>query len=183
MTNPNNFFKIGQIVKPRGIHGEVKIYIVCDGPEHFDECLGEDGRIYGWPADKPCPAEPLELIVEDLRFHDGHALVRFRGKEKIEDVENLRGYALGLRLEDLPPAGEETYYFHELEGLDVYDENGIQIGVIQKVEENPAHPLIVINPTDGGPIFRAPWVSAFVHNVDLEKRRVEIALPPGLRDL
>jgi 16S rRNA processing protein RimM len=183
MTNTENWVEIGRIVKPRGIHGEVKVYIVCDGPEHFDECLGEEGRIYAWPSSKPCPAEPLELVVEDLRFHDGHALVHFRGKEKIEDVENLRGYSLGLPMEKLPPAGEETYYFHELQGLQVFDETGILIGVVQAVEENPAHPLIVVRPADSGPIFRAPWVSAFVRKVDLEAKRIEMTLPPGLRDL
>jgi 16S rRNA processing protein RimM len=125
----------------------------------------------------------LELVVEDLRFHDGCALIRFQGKERIEDVENLRGYLLGLPQEKLPPAGEETYYFHELEGLSALDENGTLIGTIQTVEENPAHPIIVIRPADGSPDFRAPWVAAFVKNVDLQGKTVELALPPGLREL
>jgi 16S rRNA processing protein RimM len=184
MPTFNNPVEIGRILRPRGIHGEIKVQILCDSPEHFDECLGEEGRIYAWPANTPpTQTPPLELIVEDMRFHDGCALIRFQGKERIEDVENLRGYLLGLPLEKLPPAGEETYYFHELEGLSVLDENGTLIGAIQTVEENPAHPIILIHPADGSPNFRAPWVSAFVKDVDLLAKTVKLTLPAGLREL
>jgi 16S rRNA processing protein RimM len=181
MPATNNLIEIGRILKPRGIHGEVKVQILCDSPEHFDECLGETGRIYAWPPSKPNLA--TKFIVEQLRFHDGCALIHFQERKTIEDVENLRGYMLGLPLEELPPPGEETYYFHELEGLDIYDETGTQIGTVQAIEENPAHPILLIRATDGTGEFRAPWVSSFVKNVDLEHKRVEMCLPPGLRDL
>lgn len=47
----DSLVSIGKVVKPRGIRGELKVLLMCDGPKHFVECL-DTGTILLW-KDRP----------------------------------------------------------------------------------------------------------------------------------
>jgi 16S rRNA processing protein RimM len=186
-VSSDNLVTIGEVLKPRGLSGELKVRIACDGPEHFSQCLA-GGETYLWKTPCPggpssrCPAQAARIIrVRSIRFHEGFALVRFQGVEDIASAELLRGCHIGLPSNRLPPPGEDTYYYFQLEGLVVLLPNGEMAGRVERVEQGPAHHQLVVQPTEkGAKPFRIPMVAAFVKTVDVTAGRILVELPPGL---
>jgi len=121
--------------------------------------------------------------VESVRFHRGEALVKLAGVETMDQADALRGLVLGLRVRDLPPLADSEYYHHQLEGLDVLDAQGVVLGRVASVRDNPGHDLLVVVPSDGDSgAFMVPLVEAFVREVDLGRRRIVVDLPAGLAE-
>jgi 16S rRNA processing protein RimM len=186
-VSPDDLVEIGEILKPRGLKGEVKVRIACDGPDDFVECL-MDRDVYVWKTASPrgegarCAREPVRTMrVRGIRFHEGFALVTFDGVEHIDAAEPLRGYRMGLPSSQLPDPGEDSYYHFELEGLAVVLPTGETIGRVTRVEEGLAHDQLLVQPLEeGAKPFRVPMVAAFVKTVDVAGGRVLVDPPPGL---
>ena len=54
------------------------------------------------------------------------------------------------------------------------------MGVVARVEENPAYDLLVVQSTDGdGKAFRVPLAETFVREIDLEGKEILVELPHG----
>ncbi|MFP4580339.1 MAG: ribosome maturation factor RimM [Candidatus Sumerlaeia bacterium] len=165
-TGKDDLVTIGILIKPRGLKGEIKTRLTCEGPEHFEDCVAA-GKVWLWfepaaggpsvaKAEKkthrknlpPKNTAPRIVHVENLRFHQGDALVKFEGVNSIDEAENFRGGLLGMLPEDLPrwEEEEESYYHYELEGLRVYDINEHFLGTVLQVEEGLAHDQLLIKP-------------------------------------
>jgi 16S rRNA processing protein RimM len=200
----------GKVLKPRGIRGELKVSLLCEGPDHFCQCL-ESGEILVWkdlpaglsgvrrippsssPPDSPETKIPVSgsavaplrvpepVRIESVRFHSGYALLRLEGVETVEAAERYRGCLFGFPPEQLPAGDPDSYYHHQLEGLRVVTVQGVLLGVIERIEENPAHDQLVVRPPEpGSPLFRIPMVGAFVRTVDLEAGQITVEIPDGL---
>lgn len=197
IPDPETVLEIGHIVKPRGLRGEVKVRILCAGPDHFAECLATQNVLIWKPPRKnprakrasadagqnaPRPGEtPRPVRIEAVRFHGGHALVTLPGVETIEAAETLRDCRLGLTADSIPAAEKDAYYHHQLEGLRVVDARGKTWGSVREIKENPAHDHLVVQPPDAAsPAFLLPWVRAVVKRVDLESGEIEVEIPAGL---
>jgi 16S rRNA processing protein RimM len=175
---------IGRVLKPRGLRGELKVHILCNGPEHFEECIAA-GPVRVWRdrsgGTTPSSATPHSIQIASLRFHGGHALVSFTGFDTVEAAEALRGCLIGLSQEDLPPPEEDAYYHQDLEGLAVVDADGALLGAVESVVENPAHDMLLVKPEETeSRAFQIPLVEAFVLDIDLAGGRIVVSLPEGL---
>ena len=84
--------------------------------------------------------------------------------------------------------------FDETEEVDVVgfvvsDESLGEIGSVVRIEENPAHPLLVVARSDsssGEDVSSEaliPLVDAFIVDIDEQKRTISVSLPDGLLDL
>ena len=190
--SPDDLLAIGEIVRPRGIRGELKVRLLCNDFDHFRQCLGA-GEIFLWnqrpglatpappPGRRQTPASPGPARVVSARPHGGFALVTLNGVATIDDAERLRGWLLGLRVAQAPPPGEDTFYHFQLEGLAIVDENGEKIGAVQEMRETLAHDHLLVRPLNPRlRPFLIPLVATFVKRIDLKSAQIDVALPPGL---
>ena len=99
------------------------------------------------------------------------------GREPAGVVESKRsGGRLVVRLDreiplaELPPAGEDEYYVHELVGLRVEEEGGHVLGRVQDVVPGVANDVLEL---EGG--IALPMVEDCVREVDLEEGRIVVA--------
>lgn len=177
-----DWIALGQALKPRGLRGEIKTLILTDSLDDFDQAVG-DGRLWSWREKAGKPLAPPRLWqIEAFRFHQGNALLLLEGIATPEAAEELRGLFLGRPRTEMPE--EEGYYYYELENLRVESPEGVELGRSIRVEESPAHPLLVIQPpaNAGGAAFRLPLIAPFVEQVEPEKGRIIAHIPPGLRE-
>ena len=70
------------------------------------------------------------------------------------------------------------YYFLDLEKCNVVSEGKI-IGKVIKVEEFPAQITLRVKSTEGKEFF-VPFIKAFIKNVSLESKEIEIELWEGM---
>ena len=76
------FIAIALIVKARGIRGEVSAELLTDFPERFSST--NDVRV-------ALPGAEYQEFIESARFHKGRVLLKFRGRERPEQVRELIG--------------------------------------------------------------------------------------------
>lgn len=163
---PDGEVEIGRIVGVFGIRGEAKLEPYAESPARYNTlkdvtaCLPNGGR--------------RALTVAGARLHKTHILLRFEGVTTANDAEALRGATLVIPLSERPPLPKGQYYVSDLVGLMVVTTAGEEIGPITEVLQTPANDVYV---TDRGLI---PAVKEYIRDVDLEKRRVVVAVVEGL---
>jgi 16S rRNA processing protein RimM len=81
-----------------------------------------------------------------------------------------RGVTLAVPRGELPPPEEGGYYVFQLVGLEVEEEGGRRLGLVQDVAPGVANDVLEL---DTG--HALPLVAACVLDVDLEHRRILVA--------
>jgi 16S rRNA processing protein RimM len=164
---------VGRIAKAHGIGGEVSVEVRTDLP---DERFAPGARLETDPADRG----PLTIVR--TRWHSGRLLVAFADRTDRSAAEALRGTLLVVDSSTSPPAGEDEYWDHDLDGLDVVTVDGTALGVVAEVLHPPGADLLAVRRPDGTEVL-VPFVRAIVPTVDLAERRVVVDPPEGLLEL
>lgn len=77
------------------------------------------------------------------------------------------------------PSG--SYYVSDLTGCEVCEKNGAALGRVSEVQFTGGTPLLVVNSARGEVLI--PLAQEICVHVDTDARKIEVALPEGLRDL
>lgn len=163
------FIMIGEVVRPHGVRGEVRIEPLTDLLERFEWLE----RIYiGEP--------PQPVDVESVRFHQGTVLLKFSGDDDRDAAEARRGQKLYVPEDEAIPLEEGEYFIHDLIGLEAYDEAGISLGKLVEVLETGANNVFVIKGTAGEILL--PDIPDVIREIDFDAGRLIVALMPGLGD-
>ena len=81
-----------------------------------------------------------------------------------------------------PPSDPDEFHDHQLIGLRVVSLDGVDLGVVARIQHAPASDLIVLDKSSGGTAL-IPFVSQLVPTVDVSGGRIVVDLPEGLLDL
>jgi 16S rRNA processing protein RimM len=185
---------VGQIGKPHGIRGEVSVAVRTDEPEErfvagsvFTTEVPRDRRVNTGPADDAAPGSrweiPKQLVLEQIRWHQGRGIALFENVYDRNIAEELRGVYLQVDSEDIDsPSDPDEFNDHELIGLRVESVSGERLGVVARIDHAPSSDLVVMDKTGGGTAL-IPFVSQMVPTVDIPGGRIVVDLPEGLLDL
>lgn len=157
---------IGEVVAPFGIRGEMKVRLESDFPERFALLK----RVCLCLPQRP----PVLMTVESTRLHKEQVLMKLAGVATIDDAERWRGALVQIRRAEAVPLPEDNYYNVDLIGMEICTVEGVSLGRLEKVLPYPAQSLF-----QTGDIL-IPAVKEIVREVDMEARRIVVALPDGL---
>jgi 16S rRNA processing protein RimM len=161
--------KVGQIVRPFGLKGEVKVKLFTDFPEQRFSV--------GMPLFLSTSKGDVDVTVATFRMHQGFALVSFEGKPSIDDVEVYRNCELSID-EDRIEHDEDEIYFFDLIDCSVVDENNVLLGIISEVIDSPAHAIIRVQRE--GKSLLIPYVDAFIIDEDMDEKKITVRLIEGM---
>jgi 16S rRNA processing protein RimM len=186
---------LARIRRPQGRKGEVFADILTDFPEKFAErrhlwLVAEPGT----PLAKTRPV-PVEADLVNHWPHKGGIVLHFAQSDSISSAEALAGLYVAIPQTERAALGEDEVYIADLIGCTVVDVAGQAVaeqeqsgaaaktvGVIQEVDRvSGAAPLLVVRGEKGEILI--PFAKSYLRKIDLEARRVEMALPEGLMDL
>ncbi|WP_242387820.1 ribosome maturation factor RimM [Enterococcus gallinarum] len=168
------FLNVGKIVNTHGIRGEVRVISQTDFPE---ERYRKGQRLTLFRENK----SPLELTVAGHRKHKNFDLLTFEGYPTINDVEPLRDGILKVSKDELSELTENEYYYHEIIGLTVIDEQARELGKIKEILSPGANDVWVVQ-RKGKKDALIPYIESVVKQIDLDKGEVHIEIPEGLLD-
>lgn len=164
-----SFLIIGQIQKPHGVRGEVRVVSHTDFPERFT-----------WLETVYVGEKDLRLMtVESTRFHGDLVLLKLEGFDSRESVESLRGQWLQVPESEAVPLEEGEYYLYQLEGLRVFTDEGEDLGELVQVMETGANNVFVVRGESGELLL--PDTDEVVQEIDFENGRMIVHLLAGLR--
>ena len=168
------FLNVGKIVNTHGLRGEVRVISQTDFPE---ERYRKGQRLTLFRENKA----PLELTVAGHRKHKNFDLLTFEGYPTINDVEPLRDGILKVSKDELSELTENEYYYHEIIGLTVIDEQARELGKIKEILSPGANDVWVVQ-RKGKKDALIPYIESVVKQIDLDKGEVHIEIPEGLLD-
>lgn len=176
---------LARIRRPQGRKGEVFAEILTDFPEKF----AERRQLWLLPAQVSAPANVLpsgrEVELKNHWLHKGGVVLHFADVDSITAAETLAGSIVAIpRAKRAALSGDEVYA-GDLVGCTLVDVAGaepVAVGEIENVDRSGgAAPLLVVRGAKGEVLV--PFAKSYLRRIDLEARRVEMALPVGLVDL
>ena len=112
-----------------------------------------------------------EYAVAQTRWHSGTLLAKLDGVESREAALMLKGSEVAVPREALPQTEEGRFYLADLVGLEVVNEKGVLLGLVEKFFSNGRQDVMEVV---GERARLLPWVPTVVKRVDLLKRRIEV---------
>lgn len=110
--------------------------------------------------------------VSEAKAHGATVVAKLVGLESREQAQALRGEEVSVRRQVLPPPEEGHYYLDDLVGLEVVNEQGERLGVVQRMFSNGAQDVMEVA---GERTHLMPWVPVVVKVVDLSGGRITVA--------
>ena len=199
MTNSDPWVWLARIRRPQGRKGEVFAEILTDFPERFAErrrlwllseiprrgATGSLSALTAHPGHGALPS-PREFQLKNHWLHKGGVVLHFDGVVSISDAEALTGQIVAIPLSERAPLAEDEVYIGDLIGCVLVDvahaERPVEVGEIEDVARDvgPA-PLLMVRGASGEVLI--PFAKSYLRKIDLDVKRVEMALPEGLVDL
>lgn len=165
--------KIGEIIKPHGIEGELCVNPLTDFPEDRFK-PGEVLTLFSHDE------KIRELSVAGVRWHQQRLLVDFKEITDRNEAEELRDTWVGDNPENLDQ-DEHVVVKHDLIGMQVRTSQGENRGEITKVHLDEMNPLIEIKNNEEFIDF--PLSPDLVESVDRENNEIILSFPDGWKKL
>ena len=173
-TNSGPFYLLlGEILRPHGIRGELKVRLLTDYPERIAEM---DVVFLGTDPEKEMATA---YQVEHLRMNQEYGLLKLTGIDDRDQADTLRQLYVMVRLDDAVPLDEGEYYLYQLIGLTVQDDTGVILGTIKEILETGANDVYIIETPVQKEIL-IPDTPETILKIDLPAGRMTIHLPDGL---
>lgn len=160
-----NYIYLGEIVNTHGIKGEVRI--VSDFK--FKNDVFKIGKNLYVGNSK------VKEIINTYRVHKNYDMVTFKGINDINDVLKYKGKKVYIMREEFEFDG---ILDEDVIGLDVFSKDK-KIGIVEDILKSNAHPILEVK-NDKNVISYIPFIDAFVLNVDLKNKRIDIEEIEGL---
>lgn len=160
------FIKVGYITNTHGIKGDIKVYLLTDFPERFKENI--DFYI----------DEKIKVNINKVRYYRGLVYISLKGYDNINQVLRFKDKYIYVKKDDLIELPKDTYFIHDLEGMDVIDK-GKTVGKVKEVLFNSTNDIYRCVSKDGKE-FMIPAVKAFVKEVDVENKKLYVELIEGM---
>lgn len=160
MTRP---VTLAAVIGAHGVAGEVRLKLFGDGVAALSRHKTfNDGAL------------TLVKVRDDGK---GGAIARFSQCASRGDAERLRGTALTVPREALPPLAEGEFYHADLIGLPVQTDSGVRVGTVLAIENFGATDLVEIArdpvPAKGPKTLMVPLIPAAV--VGWDEHRLVVA--------
>jgi 16S rRNA processing protein RimM len=184
---PDAWTWLALIRRPQGRKGEVFADILTDFPEKFSERR----ELWLLATDAPAkpgiarPSLPVQMELTAHWPHKGGMVLHFAGIDSISAAETLAGLAVAIPRAARTALAEDETYVDDLVGCALVDVAGaepVTVGPIEDVDLSAGPVALLVVRGARGEVL-VPFAKSYLRRIDLEAKRVEMALPEGLVDL
>jgi len=141
----SEYLLVGEVLKPQGVRGQVKIRPDTDDPARFlalDTVYLKNGEQYA-----PCPIGQIEAREDGFVY----AVLNHAGSR--DEAEKQRGWMLYVDRAHAVELAEGQYFISDLLGCTVQDRQGKPIGKIDQVLQPGANDVYQIRCGDGRMLY------------------------------
>lgn len=165
-----DLMEVGVVIGTHGLRGDLKIRPLPTG----QLALPSARSVYLKDS------EGLLVQHETVRSsqHKQNILLRLAGLENHAAAEQRLGASVWMAKADLPELDDEHYYWSDLEGLEVVDQQLGALGQVVGMFATPAHDILEVDGSTGEVLI--PAIEPFLVKIDREKGQLHVNLPAGL---
>ena len=166
------YVSLGVINDSFGLDGTIKIYSTTNmSSKRYQQ--GATVFLYN-----PQTREEIEHKVLAFRHSGLFDFVKLDGIDTPEQVKAFKGYEIHA-IKDQKDLDKDTYFYSDLRGCDVIDEQGNVLGKVKEIEEFPAQLTLRVGRVKM-PDFFVPFIKEFILSVDIQNKKICIKIIEGL---
>jgi len=165
----NKFVLVGEVVRPQGIKGKLKVRLLAD----IDLFSIEKGV---YLEKGKGPAACYKVLSSQL--HKGAVLLGLEGIDTMSMAEGLVGSRVYTEMSTLEELPEGEYYWFQIIGLDVLTEDGCLLGKVTEILPTGSNDVYVVR--DGSKEYLIPAIEQVIKDIDVSLGRIVITPMKGL---
>jgi 16S rRNA processing protein RimM len=164
-------YLIGNVLRPQGITGEVKIEPISSRRERFKSLT----KVY-------LKKNSIQTYsIESVRLAGRFVYIKFKEISTRTAAEALRGSEILVEASDVIGLHEGEYFVHDLIACRVFSEQGTYLGEIVDVLQLSSNDVYVLKTPTGREIL-IPAIRDVIKSITPESKEVIIHLLEGLMD-
>ena len=113
-----------------------------------------------------------KILDVEVQAHGNGLVARIEGLRDRNAAAEWRGTPIGVEAAVLPAPAEDEYYWRDLEGLQVVNGSGDDLGRVDRLFATPAHDVMAVTDDTGERLI--PFVREVVVAVDADAGRVVV---------
>lgn len=159
---------LGKIFSVHGVRGEVKVYSFTDPLDNVLDyprwTLTRDGEV-------------KQVEVASGRVQGKFLVVKLKGLDDRDVARTYAGFEIRVPESELPELEEDEFYWHQLEGLSVINQDGQLLGKVDHLLETGANDVMVVKPCTGSLDDRErllPYTEQCVQAINLDAGEMRV---------
>lgn len=125
-------------------------------------------------------AGPVMAEVAAVKWHADGLVAQINGVLDRDQAEALKGASVWMSRSAFPPAPSGEYYWVDLIGCEVFNREGVPLGVVRDLMPTGPHSVLCLEQSLGDTKVErmVPFVAVYVDDVDLSTRRITVDWQP-----
>ena len=163
MDKSTDWVVVGRFGKTHGIKGFITIH-------SFTEPRDNILSYTNWHAYIAQEWQPLKIVR--IEVNNKSILAQIEGYHEREQVAHLTNIDIAVSLTQLPSLNQGEYYWHELVGLQVINQQGQSFGTVTEIMPTGANDVLVV---EGDKRHLIPYLPGqFILAVDTNQRTIKV---------
>jgi 16S rRNA processing protein RimM len=162
----NEWVPVGTIPRTHGLKGEFKFHPFVTEPDILNNL--NHLKLKGDSA------QETEFDIESLRGMPGKLIVKLKGIDSINDAEAYTGQTVLAPEADFQELPKGEYYWFQILGLNVYDEDGLHYGQVTDIIETGSNDVYVVQDRtrENSKEILIPMIDWVVKSIDIEEKKL-----------
>ncbi|MBF0449194.1 MAG: 16S rRNA processing protein RimM [Candidatus Magnetomorum sp.] len=169
----NNFHErfvlAGKVIGVHGIRGVIKFNSFVE-----QDLLTPGNLFFYHSTDHQINRISILSVKPNKRIY----LITLEGVTDRTQAEAFVGIDIYIERMALPELDSDTYYWFEIQGLDVVDISGIHRGVVRSIMETGGNDVYVIE--HNGTEYLIPAITSVVKKIDIDQNQMIVDIPEGI---
>jgi 16S rRNA processing protein RimM len=160
---------VAHITKPRGFKGELAVIPYRSNTQSLKP--GLEVTLQKDSTSQNCAIESVKILRDRIAL-------KLTGVDNDKAAAVWQGGDLLIEEKDLEPLANGEYYHFQLEGSDVYEENGKLLGKVSALDYLSANDILTVQSADGEILI--PLIKQIIVSVDVDNKKIVIRKLEGL---
>ena len=167
--NKEDCYLLGKLTRRHGLAGNVVFKLDTDQPELYARLEGIFVEINGML---------VPFFIEKQQWLKGDSKLVFFKNASENQIDQLLGRDVYLPLSTLPKLTGNKFYYHEVVGFTLLDQNNVDFGVIQSINDQTGQHYFftILN----GKQVVVPLIKDWILELNREQKTLKMELPDGL---
>jgi 16S rRNA processing protein RimM len=165
-----DFFILGKVLKTRGLHGCLKVMSYAQKQDVFEGLK----HIFV----EKSPGQKKEYQVKKIERSGKFLFLQLNEINDLDAAASLVGCSIFLPKELLPPLPEGEYYWSDIIGLEVVNQDGRILGKIESIFPTGSNDVYVCK--SGKKEILLPAIADVINKIDIKNGFMKVNLPKGL---
>lgn len=157
----DKYLQVGQILKPKGLDGTVKVRVDAKSPDvllSLPYVYTKNDKNY------------IRHVFKDAYENNGFVYLKLDNCQKMEDAEALRNNILYMDREDAPALENNEFYIVDLIGCEIITDKGNNLGRIVEVLQPGANDVYVVKKNKKNLLI--PVLKHIIISFDIPAKRI-----------